>query len=102
MRWIAVNRQRGLDRSGGRQTHRVWQVLGPWSPDEIMPSERYTEQKPPPVLAVLTWWMSSEGLAFTFQGEPMPVELSGMGLQGDFVARRQGWEWPSNVGPIDT
>jgi hypothetical protein len=29
------------------------------------------------VLAVLTWWMSSDGLAFTFQGELMPVDLSG-------------------------
>ena len=54
------------------------------------------------VLAVLTWWMSSEGLSFTFQGEPMPVELSGLGLHGDFVGRRQGWEWPSNGGPLDT
>jgi hypothetical protein len=50
------------------------------------------------VLAVLAWWMSSEGLAFTLEGEPMPVELSGMGLHGDFVGRRQGWEWPSNGG----
>jgi hypothetical protein len=50
------------------------------------------------VLAVLTWWMSSEGLAFTLEGEPMPVDLSGMGLHGDFVGRRQGWEWPSNGG----
>jgi hypothetical protein len=31
------------------------------------------------VLAVLTSWMSSDGLAFAFQGEPMPVDLSGTG-----------------------
>ena len=30
------------------------------------------------VLAVLTDWMSSDGLAFTFQGEPMPVDLSSL------------------------
>jgi hypothetical protein len=39
--------------------------------------------------------------AFMFQGGPMPVELSGMGFHGDFVGCRQGWERPSNVGPID-
>jgi hypothetical protein len=52
------------------------------------------------VLAVWTLWMSN-GLAFTFQGKPVPVDLSGMGLHGDFVGRRQGWEWPSNSDPID-
>jgi hypothetical protein len=30
------------------------------------------------VLAVLTDWMSSDGLAFAFQGEPMPVDLSSL------------------------
>jgi hypothetical protein len=57
------------------------------------------------VLAVLTNWMSSagssDGLAFTFEGEPMPVDLSGTGLHGDFVGRRQGWEWPDNGGPAN-
>jgi hypothetical protein len=53
------------------------------------------------VLAVLTDWMSSDGLAFTFQGEPMPVDLSGMGLHGDLVGRRQGWEWPNDGGPTN-
>ena len=53
------------------------------------------------VLAVLTWWMSSEGLAFTFQGEPMPADLSGMGLHGDFAGRRQGWEWPNDGRPAN-
>lgn len=51
------------------------------------------------VLAVLTHWMSSDGLAFTFQGEPMLVDVSGMGLHGDFVGRLQGWEWPNNGDP---
>jgi hypothetical protein len=46
------------------------------------------------VLAVLTWWILCGGLAFTFEGEPMPVELSGMGLHGDFIGRLQGWDWP--------
>jgi hypothetical protein len=53
------------------------------------------------VLAVLTSWMSSDGLAFAFQGEPMPVDLSGTGLHGDFVGRLQGWEWPDNGGPTN-
>jgi hypothetical protein len=53
------------------------------------------------VLAVLTHWMSRDGLAFTFEGEPMPVDLSGTGLHGDFVGRRQGWEWPDNGGPAN-
>jgi hypothetical protein len=53
------------------------------------------------VLAVLTSWISSDGLAFAFQGEPMPVDLSGTGLHGDFVGRLQGWEWPDNGGPTN-
>jgi hypothetical protein len=51
------------------------------------------------VLAVLTYWVSVKGLAFTFQGQPMPVELSGMGLHGDFIGRLDGWEWPANGDP---
>jgi len=47
------------------------------------------------VLAVLTWWILCGGLAFTFEGEAMPVELSGMGLHGDFVGRLQDWDWPA-------
>jgi hypothetical protein len=55
------------------------------------------------VLAVLTDWMSSDGdgLAFTFGGEPMPVDLSGTGLHGDFIGRLQGWEWPNNGDPTN-
>jgi hypothetical protein len=51
------------------------------------------------VLAVLTDWASIKGLAFTFEGQPMPVDLSGMGLHGDFVGRLDGWEWPDNDDP---
>jgi hypothetical protein len=47
------------------------------------------------VLAALTWWVISRGVGLTFHGEPMPVDLSGMGLHGDYVGRREGWDWPS-------
>src|SRR5262249_12941296 len=46
------------------------------------------------VLAALTWWITTRDVGLTFRGEPMPVELSGMGLHGDYVGRRDGWEWP--------
>jgi hypothetical protein len=46
------------------------------------------------VLAVLTWWVVSREVGLTFHGEPMPVDLSGMGLHGDYVGRREGWDWP--------
>jgi hypothetical protein len=46
------------------------------------------------VLAVLTWWILCGGLAFTFEGEAMPVELSDQGLHGDFIGRLEGWDWP--------
>ncbi len=48
------------------------------------------------VLAALTWWITARQVGLTFRGEPMPVELSGMGLHGDYVGRRDGWEWPSS------
>jgi hypothetical protein len=48
------------------------------------------------VLAALTWWITARDVGLTFRGEPMPVELSGMGLQGDYIGRRDGWNWPSN------
>ena len=47
-------------------------------------------------LAVLTWWISSQGLGLTFWDEFMPVELSGAGLHGDYIGRRDGWEWPND------
>ncbi len=49
------------------------------------------------VLAHLTWWIVARDVGFTFNGEPMPVELSGMGLHGDYVGRRDGWEWPGEA-----
>src|SRR5262249_7349735 len=45
-------------------------------------------------LALWTCWILGGGLAFTFEGGPMPVELSGQGLHGDFIGRLQGWDWP--------
>ena len=47
------------------------------------------------VLAALTWWMTAREVGLTFRGEQMPIELSGMGLHGDYVGRRDGWEWPT-------
>ena len=46
------------------------------------------------VLAVLTWWIECRDVSLTFKGQPMPVDLSGMGLHGDFVGRRSDWDWP--------
>jgi hypothetical protein len=46
------------------------------------------------VLAALTWWMTARDVGFTFRGEPMPIELSGEGLHGDYIGRRDGWNWP--------
>ncbi len=46
------------------------------------------------VLAVLTWWVVTRKVGFTLEGEPMPVELSGMGLHGDYVGRLSDWNWP--------
>jgi len=49
------------------------------------------------VLAVLSWWLEAGGLAFTFHGESMPVDLSGMGLHGDYIGRQRGWDWPDDI-----
>jgi hypothetical protein len=48
------------------------------------------------VLAALSWWITARDVGLTFRGEPMPVELSGMGLHGDYMGRRDGFEWPSS------
>jgi hypothetical protein len=48
------------------------------------------------VLATLTWWMTARGVGLTFRGKNMPVELSGAGLHGDYIGRRDGWNWPSS------
>ncbi len=49
------------------------------------------------VLAALTWWIETREVGLTFRNQPMPVELSGMGLHGDFIGRRDGWKWPKKV-----
>ncbi len=49
------------------------------------------------VLAALTWWIDCHDVGLTYQGKPMPVQLSGMGLHGDYVGRRDDWEWPKDV-----
>lgn len=48
------------------------------------------------VLADLTWWMTTRDVGLTFRGEPMPIELSGEGLHGDYIARKDGWAWPDD------
>jgi hypothetical protein len=47
-------------------------------------------------LAVLTWWVLAREVGLTFRGEPMPVELSGMGLHGDYIGRLDDWQWPKD------
>jgi hypothetical protein len=47
------------------------------------------------VLALLTWWILTRDVGLTFRGEPMPTELSGIGLNGDYIGRLADWEWPS-------
>jgi hypothetical protein len=49
------------------------------------------------VLALLTWWIVTQDVGLTFRGEPMPTELSGMGLNGDYIGRLADWKWPSPV-----
>lgn len=46
------------------------------------------------VLAVLTWWISARSVGLTFEGSSMPIELSGMGLHGDYIGRLNNWQWP--------
>lgn len=48
------------------------------------------------VLAALSWWIDCRGVGLTYQGQPMPVQLSGEGLHGDYVGRRDKWDWPSD------
>jgi hypothetical protein len=51
------------------------------------------------LLASLSGWIDCQDVGLTYQGKPMPVDLSGMGLHGDYVGRRDGWEWPSEREP---
>lgn len=46
------------------------------------------------VLAQLSWWIGAKGLGLSLEGKPMPVDLSGEGLHGDFIGRCAGWPWP--------
>jgi len=46
------------------------------------------------VLSTLTWWLLSRDVGLTFHGKPMPFELSGMGIHGDYIGRLNDWEWP--------
>src|SRR5262249_46186832 len=45
-------------------------------------------------LSNLTWWLLCRDVGLTYRGEPMPFELSGMGLHGDYIGRLDDWEWP--------
>lgn len=47
------------------------------------------------LLAALSWWIDCHDVGLSYQGNPMPVDLSGMGMNGDYVGRRDGWDWPS-------
>ena len=49
------------------------------------------------VLAMLTWWITCHGLSLSVHGKPLPVELSGMGLEGDYIGRLGDWEWPHDA-----
>ena len=49
------------------------------------------------LLAVLSWWIDCHEVGLTYKGEPMPVDLSGAGLHGDYVGRRDGWAWPKDA-----
>lgn len=46
------------------------------------------------VLAGLTWWMTCHRVALFVGADPVPVDLSGMGLEGDYIGRLEGWDWP--------
>ena len=46
-------------------------------------------------LSVLTWWLLCRDVGLSFRGQPMPFELSGEGIHGDYIGRLDGWEWPS-------
>jgi hypothetical protein len=47
------------------------------------------------VLALLSWWISTREVGLTFRGNPMPTELSGEGLHGDYIGRLADWQWPN-------
>lgn len=48
------------------------------------------------VLSVLSWWTQPGGVGLTYRSEPMPTDLSGMGMHGDYVGRCFDWDWSSD------
>ena len=47
------------------------------------------------VLASLTWHIECNDVTLNYKGEEMPVQLSGMGLHGDYIGRlSKEWDWP--------
>ena len=48
-------------------------------------------------LALLTWWIDCRDLALHYRGEPVPVQLSGEGLHGDYMGRLEDWQWPDET-----
>ncbi|MFN3166576.1 MAG: DUF6547 family protein [Phycisphaeraceae bacterium] len=44
----------------------------------------------------MTWWFDCAGLALTYKGKSIPIDIRGMGLHGDFVARKEGDDWPTD------
>jgi hypothetical protein len=49
-------------------------------------------------LATLSWWVTCRQIGLTYRGEQVPVDVSGMGLHGDYIGRLGGWQWPGEVG----
>jgi hypothetical protein len=67
-------------------------------PDRLLLSEMLQQERHSAihdVLAALSGWIDAKDVGLTFRNEPMPVDLSGMGLHGDYIGRLDGWEWPS-------
>jgi hypothetical protein len=46
------------------------------------------------VLADFTWWIDAQNVEWSVNGTKMKVDLSGMGLHGDYIGRLDDWEWP--------
>jgi hypothetical protein len=54
------------------------------------------------VLAALTWWIECREVGLTVGGKQVfppgeaPIGISGVGMHGDYTARRDGWTWPKD------
>ncbi len=46
------------------------------------------------VLAVFTWWIDCKNVAWTYKDKKMDMQLSEMGLHGDYMGRLGDWDWP--------